>query len=141
MPKNFEKMSLEELLAWIDTDSSDDANTGKAQQNEGMPSVNSIQQGSDTQYTSGGDRNIATEQKHEGYSMQEQFGAQPGTQPEAQTGAVHRAQSRAQSGSRPETMNVKAPGIKLDFSKESLLQGILFSEILGKPRAKRYTRW
>lgn len=39
-----------------------------------------------------------------------------------------------------EISNTKKENISLNFDRESIIQGLIFSEILGKPRSKRRRR-
>lgn len=40
-----------------------------------------------------------------------------------------------------EQQNAKHPNVLLKFDRENVVQGFIYSELLGKPKAKRKRRW
>lgn len=119
MPRNYSKMSMEELLSWVDAQISGEQFSPQ--------SFNRKRKDKERLQT--------TEQASEGPDQ----GIEPDMDEGVDSDMDQEIDSNITSDSKPSS-HCFGP-VNLAFNSQSLLQGILFSEILGKPRSKRPIRY
>ncbi len=132
MPINYDKMSMEELLAWIDA------------QIEGEESIPGQPYGSNNNLPKYGSLNTDAVQSPYYSRNQEESESSEGIGLELE-GTGRYAENENEETAYYDAYKAKPLSYSFDttileFNSQNLLKGILFSEILGKPRSKRPIR-